>query len=186
MSIPQTTLDMSFDQWRVNTNTDATNLGDIATVYDPGTGKPGNVVAALNDLQTRKLDNTGGTISGALSVNDLTVVTSFAFNGNSVRMLSTSLSNTNVNQTLFSLGAKTTVRAAEITIRAQSSTDFQVSKLIMLHNGTDVQLSEISILAMNTLVATFTATIDGSNNIIIQATPQVANTSYEVLIFPLK
>lgn len=187
MSIPQTTLDMSFDQWRQNTNTDATNLGDIATVYTiPGGSKPTSVVQSLNDLDSRKLNLTGGTISGALSVNDLTVVTSFAFNGNSVRMLSTSLSNTNANQSLFSLGSKTTVRAAEITIRAQSSTDFQVSKLILLHNGTDVQLSEISILAMNTLVATFSATIDGSNNIIIQATPQTTNTSYEVLIFPLK
>lgn len=193
MAIPLTTLDQSFDQWRQNTNQVANNIGDLASVYSTvGGGEstavtpPATVLDALNDLNSRKLNVGSGGVVSDMSVTTLTISGSIVFNGNTIRILSTSLSNTNANQTLVSLGSKTSVRAGKITIRAQSSTDYQVSELMFLHNGTDIQLTEISILAMNSLVSTFTATIDGSNNLIIQATPQVNNTTYEIMIQPLK
>lgn len=118
--------------------------------------------------------------AGSISASSLSI------NGNMLRFLSTSLTTTAANQTLFSVGSISAVRAGEITIRAQSATDYQVSKLTFLHNGVDAQLSEVSILALNALVATYTITIDGSNNLIVQVSPQTTNTSYEISVIPLK
>lgn len=47
-SVPETD---TFDEWRIKTNTIATDLGDAATIYNPSIT---NVVAAVNDQETRK------------------------------------------------------------------------------------------------------------------------------------
>ena len=186
--IPTTNLNNSFDQWRQNTNSVANSVGDLANIYATTGGAdptpmiaPTTVLAALNDLNARKLN-----VGSEGAVTDLIVSNTISFNGNVIRMLSTSLSGTS-EQTLVSLGAKTAVRAAEVTIRASNGSDHQVSKLILLHNDVDSQLSEISILAMNQLVSTYTTTIDGANNVVISGIPQIAGTTtYEILILPLK
>lgn len=65
MAIPQVQLSNSFDEWRVITNTLATNAGDLALIYDPLLT---NHITALNDLETRKFNKAGGTITGNTNI----------------------------------------------------------------------------------------------------------------------
>lgn len=74
MSVIQTIRTNEFEQWRLNTNQDSANLGDIANVYSSDGadvisistadtfGTHPVVVLALNDLNSRKIKKSGDTI----------------------------------------------------------------------------------------------------------------------------
>ena len=67
MAIVQVSLGNTFEEWRQITNAALTAAGDMSTLYDV---TKTDVVQALNDLNTRKLNLAGGTMTGALVVLD--------------------------------------------------------------------------------------------------------------------
>ncbi len=79
MSIPQVTTFNSFNDWRLITNSIASSIGDLAT---PLYGSFTNLVAAANDLNTKKFDKTTGdnvtgnsTFAGTFGITGATSIT---------------------------------------------------------------------------------------------------------------
>jgi|LWDU01.1.fsa_nt_gi hypothetical protein len=66
MTIPVTELSDSFDQWRVNTNQNGTNIGDTATLATTST----NLTDAINETQNL-----------AQAVNDNSIAMAIALGG---------------------------------------------------------------------------------------------------------
>ncbi len=73
-------------------------------------------------------------------------------------------------------------RSAEYIIQATDNTanNYQVSKLLVLHDGTNALFTEYGLLTTNNVVATFTA-VTNSTTMIIQATSTNANASYRTV-----
>lgn len=67
----------TFEEWRVKTNQIASESGDLdaiyvsptATVGVPQNTQPGDVILALNNLESRKLNNLNATLNGTTTVN---------------------------------------------------------------------------------------------------------------------
>ena len=56
-----------------------------------------------------------------------------------------------------------TYRSAEYLIQVTQGTNYQVSKLLVIHNGTTVSYTEYGVLETNGSLATFTPAISGGN-----------------------
>ena len=100
MPIPQVLATNSFNDWRLITNTVSNSIGDLATLYDV---TKTSTVLALNDLNTRKFNIAGGTVSGATSfASNLAVTGTSIFTGaltanGNVIVGSSSINSTNGN-----------------------------------------------------------------------------------------
>ena len=193
MSKPITERTNSLDQWRGNTNVVSMNVGDPDDLYvDTGGAepqaitKPVDCVVTLNDLNTRKINKAGDTIDHLTVTNNTYHPNGIVnFNtGDFVRFLSTTSTGTALTN-LVTVGAASAIRAGEINIRVNSGTDYQFSKLVFLHNGTNVNLTEISVLITNVTLAVFSADIE-TGNLVLKVTPTNASTNYEISLTLLK
>ena len=84
---------------------------------------------------------------------------------------------TTANQAIDSFDS-TTYRSAKYVIQASHSSDYQTIELLIMHNGTNVYVTRYGLMYTNAELATFTATIDGSN-IQVLTTPVNVNTSFK-------
>ena len=193
MAKPITNRQNSLDQWRGNTNIVSTNVGDPETLYTNTGGAepqamtiPADCVVSLNDLNTRKINKAGDTIDH-LTITAGTHIHDGIIDlntGDTVRFLSTATGST-AQTTIVTVGAASAVRAGEINIRVNSGSDYQFSKLVFIHNGSNVNLTEIAVLITNVTLAVFTADIVGEN-VILQSTSTNASTNYEISLILLK
>lgn len=96
-------------------------------------------------------------------------------------IISTSLqtSTTTANQVLSSLSAST-YRSVDYLIQVVSGTDYETTKIILIHDNTDVTYNEYNTLVTNLSLATFDADISGGN-IRLLTTPVNASTTYKIV-----
>lgn len=71
MAITETKRSSSLEQWRLDTNATALNLGDLATL---STSSKTSVVSAINEINSSKINKAGDTFSGNVAVNGTLIV----------------------------------------------------------------------------------------------------------------
>jgi hypothetical protein len=80
----------------------------------------------------------------------------------------------------------TVYRSVEYTIQAVVGTNYHVTKILAIHNGTDVSITEYGTIITNTSVASYSVDISGGN-IVLTATPTSASaTTFKLTIIGLK
>lgn len=80
----------------------------------------------------------------------------------------------------------TTYRSVEYTIQAVQGTNYHITKILVIHDGTNVHSTEYGTIITNTSVATYSVDISGVN-IVLTATPASASTtSFKIAIVALK
>lgn len=87
---------------------------------------------------------------------------------------------TTANQVIMSLSA-TTYRTVEYLIQVKSGTSYHMTKINLIHNGTDVWIDEYGTIYTGTSLATFSADISGGNIRLLLATVANAVTTIKVI-----
>ena len=147
--------------------TDATS-GSVTTeyvsqtklVYNPSSGNLGiGTTAATETLQV----NGNISINGTTSYGSVTATTS------------------TVSQTTIHSGLSTSIyRSVEYTIQATQGTNYHVTKILSIHNGTIAYNSEYGIIFNNTSVGTFDVDISGGNLRLLVTPESSSLTNYRV------
>lgn len=114
------------------------------------------------------------TSSGAITSNNHTLT-----NGN-VTSASLTTADTTTNQVIMSLSSST-YRTVEYLIQATSGTSYHMTKINLIHNGTDVWIDEYGTIYTGTSLATFSADISGGNIRLLLATVANAVTTIKVI-----
>jgi hypothetical protein len=77
-------------------------------------------------------------------------------------------------------------RSVEYTIQATVGTNYHITKILAIHNGTNVNITEYGTMFTNTSVATYSIDISGGN-IVLTATPASASqTTFKMSIIAIK
>ena len=77
-------------------------------------------------------------------------------------------------------------RSVEYTIQAVQGANYHVTKILAIHDGTNVNITEYGTIITNTSVATYSIDISGGN-IVVTATPASASTTtFKIAIIGLK
>lgn len=127
-------------------NTLVANVGNLHV-----TGTQTNVNATYIGLNSQRTVITGNTEITALKVNAVSYTTT-----NTYTTVGTSAETVDS----FAYGI---FRSAEYTVSITSGTDYQFSKLLVLHDGTTASITEFGTLRTNSNLITFAADISGSN-----------------------
>ena len=108
-------------------------------------------------------------VTGTISVNDTTVV------GSETASLST------VTETAIHTGlSASTYRSVEYNIQATQGTNYHVTKILALHNGTTAYHNEYGTIYNNTSVATFNVDVSGGNLRLLATSASASQTDYVV------
>lgn len=119
--------------------TDSTSLSTGALIVSGGVAVSKNIAVGGNILET----TAGGTTIAASNVVQATVAT--------------------VSLTAIDTWAIATYRACKYVIQITQSTNYQVSEVMIIHNGTTTNMTEFAVLETNGALATFTADVSGGN-----------------------
>ena len=74
MAKPKVEVTNSFNDWRLITNTLSDQIGDMVLISPDQTFTASDVVSTLNDLYTKKLNRSGDTITGSLTIDQNLVI----------------------------------------------------------------------------------------------------------------
>jgi hypothetical protein len=108
-------------------------------------------------------------VTGTISVNDTTIV------GSETASLST------VTETAIHTGlSASTYRSVEYNIQATQGTNYHVTKILALHNGTTAYHNEYGTIYNNTSVATFNVDVSGGNLRLLATSASASQTDYVV------
>lgn len=178
--------------WSVNFNGSAnvssggtlSNTGVSAGTYQSVTvDSKGRVTAAssLTALMIPALDWSKITTGKPTTLSGYGIVeNNYTLTHCNITSVSLTTSATTANQVITSLVAAS-FRSMKITIQVTSGTDYQISELLLIHNGTIVQVTEYANLYTSVALASFDADIS-SGNIRLLTTPVNAVTVYKANI----
>lgn len=101
------------------------------------------------------------------------------FANGGVRSVTLTTSTTTADQVLDSISAST-YRSVKYQIQVTSSTNYHVTEVIVVHDGTDTYVTEYGTVTTAGTLATFTADVSGGN-LRLLTTPTNAVTTYKVI-----
>jgi hypothetical protein len=132
--------------------------------YDDVFVKSDGFVGIGTDAPSEKLD-----VAGNIAINQTTVV------GSATASLST------LTETVIHTGLSAfTYRSVEYNIQATQGTNFHVTKILALHNGTTAYHNEYGTIFNNTSVATFNVDVSGGNIRLLATGASASQTDYVV------
>lgn len=100
----------------------------------------------------------------------------------------TSASNTTTSTTQYAILplSATTYSSIEYLIQAKSGSDTHVSKLLLIHNGTDVTITEQNTLSSSAYLASYSADINSGNIRLLVTPASTASTTVRVVATAIK
>lgn len=122
--------------------------------------------------------------TGTLSVGNLTVIGTATINMNSLIVGSSEINSFNIltstssDQILDSFA--NSYRSAVYTITMNTSTDYQISQINLIHNDNDSYLTEFGVIAVPNTLATFSTTYV-SGTVRLNVTPAFTNTTFKII-----
>jgi hypothetical protein len=159
--------------------------GDIIIPVNPWRSSTGNTTA-YNTYFTAGNVGIGTTSpSTPLQVNG-TITTNSVSYTNIFDILSATLTTTSTSQVSASSLSSTTYRSVEYTIQAVQGTNYHVTKLILVHDGTTPQITEYGTNIIGTSVATYDADINTGNIRLLVTPASVNSTKFQISINAIK
>jgi hypothetical protein len=162
------------------TSTGTINIGDTGSTVRFG----GDVDAVAGSTSFFATPNTSSTLFGGLATGDTLTVggtgTTLSIAGG-VHILSKSTTTASDTENIAPVLSGTTYRSAEITIQATQGSAYRISKMLLVHDDTNVDFSEYGIVEVGAaFVATpsYSASLFGGNIEIYTGITQ--NTTYRV------
>jgi hypothetical protein len=70
---------------------------------------------------------------------------------------------TTTSAVALTLGATAQIRSLDVMIQATRGSDYQLSKMLVIHNGTNIDWNEYGMIETNTFIGNYTFTISGGN-----------------------
>jgi hypothetical protein len=145
---------------------------NLASAVTDETGTGALVFATSPTLVTPVLGSASATsinVSGDISINQTTVI------GSATSTLSST------SQTAIHTGLSTsTYRSVEYNIQATQGTNFHVTKILALHNGTTAYSNEYGSIFNNTYVALFDVDISAGNFRLLASGSTSSTTNYTI------
>jgi hypothetical protein len=157
-----------FDKFlTVNNNINATSIG-LSNAVSVGNSTANVVITSTGvNIGGTVVANTSTLFIGNSTVNSVINSTSYKINGQTV-LDSTNQVNTNVTAStdVVDYFAVNTYRAAEyiVTIKNNSANQYQMSKLLVMWDGTNVLTTEYGVMASNGLIGTFSANANSTHS----------------------
>jgi hypothetical protein len=137
-------------------------------------------VGALTGTASGNLALTGGTLSGNVTAPSVTVSTGGA--GAAYHYATTlTTTSTTANQVVDSQ-AIATYRTIEYVCQVTNATltSYQISKVLVMHDGTNVYITEYAMMQSGSVLATFDAQITGGNLQLITTPAQASSTVFKI------